>query len=323
MTPAPSPSSPHPEDEDHEVDHTGIRELLRSLPDPGPMPDDLVARIEARLAVEQAHRAHNSAPATPAHRMVAGDRVVDLAAERGRRRPARTMTILGAAAGGLLVTTIAMSQLGGGSGPGNDTAAYAPPGSTESRAGEHSSDDAAGGAAQDGESGAEDGQAGAADAATADSGTESSELLGEGADGDDAGAESADAAATDEGIGGLSATAADVAVLDDLGALDADWATTMSAAVDAWESPAENVNFHVAQANSCWSAAFDGGSQDGASVDEAAFDERFAALGEYDDEPVVVLLGRESSGSGVAVLMPASCRDSAESEPLARAEVQP
>lgn len=35
---------------DDEVDPTGMRELLRSLPDPGPMPDDLVARIRSALA---------------------------------------------------------------------------------------------------------------------------------------------------------------------------------------------------------------------------------------------------------------------------------
>ena len=35
---------------DDESDPTGMRELLRGLPDPGPMPDDLVARIRSSLA---------------------------------------------------------------------------------------------------------------------------------------------------------------------------------------------------------------------------------------------------------------------------------
>ncbi|MDT0212603.1 hypothetical protein Q9R29_01790 [Rothia sp. ARF10] len=35
---------------DDESDPTGMRELLRGLPDPGPMPDDLVARIQSSLA---------------------------------------------------------------------------------------------------------------------------------------------------------------------------------------------------------------------------------------------------------------------------------
>lgn len=38
--------SPH----DDETDPTGMRDLLRGLPDPGPMPDDLVTRIESSLA---------------------------------------------------------------------------------------------------------------------------------------------------------------------------------------------------------------------------------------------------------------------------------
>lgn len=43
--------SPDPDD-----DPTGIRALLGSLPEPGPMPDHLVARITASIAAEQAHR---------------------------------------------------------------------------------------------------------------------------------------------------------------------------------------------------------------------------------------------------------------------------
>lgn len=35
---------------DDDTDPTGMRALLRGLPDPGPMPDDLVARIQASLA---------------------------------------------------------------------------------------------------------------------------------------------------------------------------------------------------------------------------------------------------------------------------------
>lgn len=42
-----------------EHDPTGMRELLASLPDPGPMPEDLVARITAALA-EESRAAHGS-----------------------------------------------------------------------------------------------------------------------------------------------------------------------------------------------------------------------------------------------------------------------
>ena len=65
--------------EAHEDDPTGIRDLLSALPDPGPMPQDLVERIEARLAVEQVSRQQATVPPGLASR---SDAVVDLAAER-------------------------------------------------------------------------------------------------------------------------------------------------------------------------------------------------------------------------------------------------
>ena len=44
----------HPHDDTAPVEHdpTGMRALLCGLPDPEPMPDDLVARISAALAAE-------------------------------------------------------------------------------------------------------------------------------------------------------------------------------------------------------------------------------------------------------------------------------
>ena len=48
----PPPGTPDPDD-----DPTGMRALLSSLPEPGPMPADLVARITASIAAEQQHRA--------------------------------------------------------------------------------------------------------------------------------------------------------------------------------------------------------------------------------------------------------------------------
>ena len=51
-------------DGDH--DPTGVRDLLGSLPDPGPMPGDLVARITASLEAESRARltasGHDPAP---------------------------------------------------------------------------------------------------------------------------------------------------------------------------------------------------------------------------------------------------------------------
>ncbi|WP_188835981.1 hypothetical protein [Flexivirga endophytica] len=45
--------------DDFENDPTGMRDLLRSLPDPGPMPQDVADRIAAALAAEHAGRAED------------------------------------------------------------------------------------------------------------------------------------------------------------------------------------------------------------------------------------------------------------------------
>lgn len=50
------PHTPGPGDEDH--DPTGVRALLASLPDPGPMPPELIHRISETLAAEQNGRVH-------------------------------------------------------------------------------------------------------------------------------------------------------------------------------------------------------------------------------------------------------------------------
>lgn len=110
---------PQGDDAPGEIDPTGVRALLSSLPDPGPMPGDLVARISSSLREEQRRREFGgTAPHTD---------VVSLAAERHVRRPGRTLAWIGSAAAVAVATTVAVSQLwGGGTLESADTAAQYP-----------------------------------------------------------------------------------------------------------------------------------------------------------------------------------------------------
>jgi hypothetical protein len=57
-----------------DLDPTGIRALLSAMPDPGPMPADLVQRIQASIAAEQAARADGVRPDTVVVPLQAGRR---------------------------------------------------------------------------------------------------------------------------------------------------------------------------------------------------------------------------------------------------------
>ena len=98
-----------------EHDPTGMRALLSSLPDPGPMPDHLVARITAALAAEADAAAGPAVDAPPASRPVDDDApapVVPLP-----RRPGVRMRHLGVAAavvGALGLTGVVLSTTDGG-----------------------------------------------------------------------------------------------------------------------------------------------------------------------------------------------------------------
>jgi hypothetical protein len=70
-----------------DLDPTGIRALLGAMPDPGPMPADLVQRIQASIAAEQAARAagaRSDATVVPLH--------------EGRRPPWQRFALVAAAA---------------------------------------------------------------------------------------------------------------------------------------------------------------------------------------------------------------------------------
>jgi hypothetical protein len=76
-------------------DPTGVRDLLSSLPEPDPMPEHLVERINASLAAEQAQRATT----------VSGGSVTPLLAT-GRRRARLLFAVAGAAAAVVVVAVV-------------------------------------------------------------------------------------------------------------------------------------------------------------------------------------------------------------------------
>jgi hypothetical protein len=86
----------HPVASSPDDDPTGVRALLSALPEPGPMPDYLVGRINASLAAEQAQRA-----ASPS-----GASVTPLLATKGRRPGRLLFAMAGAAAAVALVAVV-------------------------------------------------------------------------------------------------------------------------------------------------------------------------------------------------------------------------
>lgn len=102
------PSGSEPRDDDP----TGVRALLSSLPEPDPMPEHLVARINASLAAEQAERAAR----------MTGDSVTPLVTT-ARRRPRLLFAVAGAAAAVVLVAVVGSNMLTGSQGTTSATSA--------------------------------------------------------------------------------------------------------------------------------------------------------------------------------------------------------
>lgn len=306
---------PAPQSDDHvdDVDPTGIRDLLAALPDPGPMPEDLVRRIEARLEVERAHqdaRAGGSAGGSSAlgdsSPVARADNVFDLAAERSHRRPARTVAVLGAAAAGLLVTTVAVSQLMGVSGDvgSADTAASYP------SLGRPQDDSAEGGAGADA---ADEPMHEDADEefAAADQGeTEAAQ---------DDRAELPDSASSGEDSAGTRSIESDpelggsrLGVLPDLGPVTVqDLVPTLSAALNDDDVRFDRADLTLEQARSCWSVLAGEHEFDGYVAARAQF---VAETGE--GQPAVTLLGIDDDGTGQTWVMPTTCADDPQAAPL-------
>lgn len=136
-------SNPDPRTPEDDLDPTGVRALLANLPDPGPMPDELVQRISQSLELEQERRvsaANSSGPGDPAHgtesdadtSSTIGGNVVSLTSERRRRRPGRTVLWLGGAAAVAMVATVSVNQLIGEDTPADTGVAAHVPSASDS-----------------------------------------------------------------------------------------------------------------------------------------------------------------------------------------------
>ncbi|AXH96769.1 hypothetical protein [Ornithinimicrobium avium] len=274
-----------------EVDPTGIRALLRTLPDPGPMPDHLVERITARLAAEHAQRLQDTGSTDGGGR----GRVVELTGRRSPRSPGRTLAYLGAAAAGLLVATVAVGELGGGGLLGGtaaelDSAAQV---STRSRvAADAGAADAGGADSAGSDEEAMDGSAGGA----------AQDLLAQ----EEAGS-AADSAGDDAAAPSVAAADLPVEVLPPLGEVRAGAVRSdvLAALTSEDFSSSGEGTLSVAGAQRCWQTGGDGRS----------WPERQAAEALYEGDPVVVLVGRDGD-AGSAVLLPASCAQGASVDAL-------
>ncbi|HSP61114.1 MAG TPA: hypothetical protein VLO09_08640 [Ornithinimicrobium sp.] len=249
------------------------------------MPEDLVRRIEARLAVE-AHAAGR-----PTSRTGAADHLVDLAAERSHRRPARTVALLGVAAAGLLVTTVGLGQVVDGeifgSRSASDSAALYPTGTD--------------GRAEGGPAGAAEADGGAAQDEAAGAGSDDEALAGPAAGGAaDAGSSTEESAASAL----IADDAADIGLPEELVILNTLGVVTRTDYRDRLEQAAAQGADEASRLSrpavaGCWAAT---GS-------EHRWDSLHAADGELDGDPVVVLMGR-SGDRGEAYLLPWQCTTS-------------
>lgn len=291
-------TTPEPPDRDstgprsEEDDPTGVRALLAGLADPGPMPEDLVRRIGDRLEVERAYLAAGR-PDTLLDQH--GDRVIDLADQRSRRRPGRTLALLGAAAAGLAVTTVALTQvLGGTDDVGIGTAAQYP---SRDASGSDSagSDDSAGGAGPESMAGADD-------------------LPDQGDTGEDGSSATQDGMAGFDGESGaeLLAPSVEVTVLPALGRVqEADYGDLiLRESREGARRTDSGALLTPTQARTCW-----------AGVDHSGWTDHYAAPATYvpetsGTEDVVVLLGLDETGAGQAWVLPEGCVTSPGIAPL-------
>ena len=102
-------TEPHDDRTPVEHDPTGMRALLASLPDPGPMPEDLVARITAALAAEVETDAGATAPGVPSPATDAGSTTGAVVPLRRRRVPLRHLGVAAAVVGAIGLGGVVLS----------------------------------------------------------------------------------------------------------------------------------------------------------------------------------------------------------------------
>ncbi len=149
---------PGPAADDSGPDPTGMREVLAALPDPGPMPDHVVVRIQHSMARERAHASRESWAGNYDTEPAA----VDLLAERQRRRSAQWLLAAAAVVAVGLMGIVIFDQV-------------LAPGSAGDSLAHQESDDQGGNAAADEPGGAESGAA--ADGDPPDQGARSADAL--------------------------------------------------------------------------------------------------------------------------------------------------
>lgn len=112
----------HPRGSSPDDDPTGVRALLSSLPEPGPMPPELIARITASLAHEQEVRTRSAATSSAAGAgsgaaapgvggLGTAQPVDELAARRRPRWSRQLIPLGGAAAAVAIIGTVVIMQI--------------------------------------------------------------------------------------------------------------------------------------------------------------------------------------------------------------------
>lgn len=302
-----TPSNPpHPRQAPIEPDPTGVREILASLREPGPMPPELIRRITASLSAEQASReqlsstGHSQDPrhdlhlGRPAAPRTGSGRVYSFTAAQERRESARRRWPLIAAAASVVVLAgaLVMGILGALNGGSITTASHDSTSLTSA--------DGGGESGMSAESEPDAGASGAQDSGDDEGNDEASDPA-------DAQGDAATMAAPAVPILSTGAVLTRASLADHVRTVldGADWRPNAASEQLAADSPLSSVD----AAADCLSHALTGSSADLAQRIDAI------DLVRYDGEPAGLILVQDQPGGSswplTAYLVPADCGRSA------------